>query len=202
MPLELWEDRYIEMARECLDQDGEFGVVLIDEGKEVGGPVQSTYRIGTTAKLAYVNEQEDHISALAVGQEKFRIGEILQTEPRMRARVKPIAADTSAGISPELIDDVRGMFDEYMALVMKLVGFPEIEMTIPEDPDRLSYMIAAHLQTDATVRQGLLEIHDPGRRLARCRELMGQARDDYRLILTATEGSADILSDDGMFSNN
>lgn len=202
MPLDLWEDRYIEMARECLESDTEFGVVLIDKGKEVGGPVESTYRIGTTARIAFVDERDDHISALAVGQRKFRIERVLQRKPRMHVDARFFAGTEGGGVSSELIEDSRTAFEEYLALMMELIGLPEIEMTLPDDPERLSYMIAAHLQISAVTRQKLLEMDNSGHRLIKCIELMEKTRDDYRLVLTATEDAPEAFPEDGIFSNN
>ena len=40
LPLHIFEERYKDMIRECLEQDAPFGVVLIKEGLEVGAPVE------------------------------------------------------------------------------------------------------------------------------------------------------------------
>ena len=38
IPLQIFEDRYKQMLRDCLDGDSRFGVTLIKEGAEVGDP--------------------------------------------------------------------------------------------------------------------------------------------------------------------
>ena len=37
LPLRIFEPRYVQMLRECMATDGEFGTVLIERGSEVGG---------------------------------------------------------------------------------------------------------------------------------------------------------------------
>ena len=37
LPLQIFEERYKAMTRELLDRGGEFGVLLIRQGSEVGG---------------------------------------------------------------------------------------------------------------------------------------------------------------------
>ena len=37
LPLHVFEDRYRALVEHCLDHEGEFGVVLIERGSEVGG---------------------------------------------------------------------------------------------------------------------------------------------------------------------
>ncbi|MFO7947177.1 MAG: LON peptidase substrate-binding domain-containing protein [Armatimonadota bacterium] len=202
MPLDLWEDRYIKLARQCSETDTEFGIVLIEEGKEVGGPVKTTYKIGTTARVAHTREMDDHTAALVVGQEKFRIVDIVKTQPVMQAAVEMVPDMQEISVSAEFVEDTCAEFGEYMTMMLKLVGFPDIDIEIPDDPNRLSYMIAAHLRCGAKVRQELLEMDDPRKRLGRSRELMQEARDEYRVILAAREEAPDELLDGGIFSNN
>ena len=38
IPLNVFEDRYKQMINECLNKDARFGIVLIKDGPEVGGP--------------------------------------------------------------------------------------------------------------------------------------------------------------------
>ena len=38
LPLRIFEQRYMDMAKACLREDRPFGVCLIREGKEVGSP--------------------------------------------------------------------------------------------------------------------------------------------------------------------
>ena len=46
IPLNVFEDRYKDMMAECLDKDARFGIILIKDGAEVGGPA-ITHEIGT-----------------------------------------------------------------------------------------------------------------------------------------------------------
>ena len=50
LPLHVFEERYRTLMAECLDGDGEFGVVLIARGSEVGGGDQRV-DIGTVARI-------------------------------------------------------------------------------------------------------------------------------------------------------
>ncbi|MEY2464632.1 MAG: ATP-dependent Lon protease, partial [Acidimicrobiaceae bacterium] len=50
LPLHVFEPRYREMTRHCLDTQREFGVVLIERGSEVGGDDVRT-QVGTVARI-------------------------------------------------------------------------------------------------------------------------------------------------------
>ena len=50
LPLHIFEDRYKLMIGECVRDEVPFGVVLIRQGAEVGGPAR-VYPIGTVARI-------------------------------------------------------------------------------------------------------------------------------------------------------
>ena len=69
IPLQIFEDRYKLMINECIEKNTRFGVALIREGKEVGGPA-IPYEIGTIARLADHNNLPDgRIHITCIGQE-------------------------------------------------------------------------------------------------------------------------------------
>ena len=51
LPLRIFETRYIDMVSERMRGDGPFGVVLIRDGVEAGGPA-ATFETGTLARIA------------------------------------------------------------------------------------------------------------------------------------------------------
>ena len=40
IPLQIFEDRYKQMLKDCLNADSRFGIVLIKSGREVGSPAE------------------------------------------------------------------------------------------------------------------------------------------------------------------
>ena len=50
IPLYIFEPRYREMIKRCVDEDLAFGVAFIKEGVEVGAPAK-THSIGTVARI-------------------------------------------------------------------------------------------------------------------------------------------------------
>jgi len=205
MPLSVWEPRYLELAQHCIEHDSEFGVALIREGAEVGGPVAETHSIGTTAAIAHVLDAGDHMMVLAVGQRRFQILRTIDDGPYPEAEVKLLAAEGSAGVSPELMDDVRSMFADEIELILQLLGFEGMELEIPAEAEKLSYMIAAHLRVPLQAKQELLETERSSQRLARELEVVQKELQEYRLLLAAREQFAgESGADDagGVFSVN
>jgi Lon protease-like protein len=87
LPLHVFEPRYRVMMRRCIDGDGEFGVVLIERGSEVGGG-DTRFDIGTVARIVQAAELEDGRFAIAaVGLGRFRVVRWLAEDPYPHAEV-------------------------------------------------------------------------------------------------------------------
>ena len=100
LPLHVFEPRYRALVRDCLDGDGEFGVVLIERGSEVGGDDVRT-DVGTMAHILQAEELDDgRWVVAAVGTRRLRVRSWLPDDPYPRAAVDdwpdaPPASDLS-----------------------------------------------------------------------------------------------------------
>src|SRR5688500_13997113 len=87
LPLHVFEPRYRAMVEHCLAGDHEFGVVLIERGREVGGGDVRTHA-GTVARIAEARQFADGRWALAaVGMRRIRVEAWLEDDPYPRAEV-------------------------------------------------------------------------------------------------------------------
>jgi hypothetical protein len=89
LPLHVFEERYRALVRTCLAGDGDFGVVLIERGSEVGGgEVRSS--VGTRARIVASKELPDGRFAVAAqGVERLRVQRWLPDDPHPWADVEP-----------------------------------------------------------------------------------------------------------------
>ena len=88
LPLHVFEPRYRVMVEQVLDGDGEFGVVLIERGSDVGGGDHRT-DLGTMARIVEAEQLSDgrwHL--VTVGTERFRVSEWLPDDPFPVAEVE------------------------------------------------------------------------------------------------------------------
>ena len=96
LPLHVFEDRYRELMAHCMNGDGEFGVVLISRGSEVGGSDQRV-GVGTVARIANVAELGDgRLLVVATGVRRVRVDRWLPDDPYPVALVADIPDDVSA----------------------------------------------------------------------------------------------------------
>jgi len=90
LPLHIFEPRYRALVKDCLAGDGEFGVVLIERGHEVGGG-DVRFEVGTVARIVQTAELPDGRWLVdAVGTERFRVAEWLPEDPYPQAVVEPL----------------------------------------------------------------------------------------------------------------
>ena len=87
LPLHVFEARYRALMADCLEHGGEFGVVLIARGSEVGGGDQRV-DVGTVARIDQVAELEDgRLLVIARGERRVRVDRWLADGPYPRAVV-------------------------------------------------------------------------------------------------------------------
>ena len=161
--LSIFEERYVAMLADVLAGAHVFGTALIAEGREVGGPA-TPHPVGVEVMVARAWDLPDGSwRVVGVGRHRFSVDEMVAQEPYPVAEVRFEGLQEASNDVPEaLISDLRGLFEEHLALLQTLLGTPSAGLGIPFEPARLSYMVAAHLGIDLLSRQRLLEI--PGAR--------------------------------------
>ena len=82
LPLRIFEPRYMDMAKACLKHDGAFGVCLIREGEEVGGPAVPQ-AVGCLARIADWDMQQ--LGILAVRAEGGEDAELDRKSTRLNS---------------------------------------------------------------------------------------------------------------------
>ncbi|MGH9079266.1 MAG: LON peptidase substrate-binding domain-containing protein, partial [Acidimicrobiales bacterium] len=99
LPLHVFEPRYRRLVADCVAGDGEFGVVLIDRGSEVGGG-DHRVGIGTVARITRVAGLDDGRSmVMARGTRRIRVDRWLPDDPYPRAVVEDLPTPVGPGDS-------------------------------------------------------------------------------------------------------
>ncbi|WEK59650.1 MAG: LON peptidase substrate-binding domain-containing protein [Candidatus Microbacterium colombiense] len=140
LPLRVFEPRYLTMIGRLLDEEAEFGVVLIERGHEVGGGDRRS-SIGTMARLVSVAAGAEVLQIVAVGTERFAIEHWLDDDPYPRAEVMSLPA-------LEWNDALAPLRTEAEAIVRRtLARAPEArwdaDTEISEDPLAAAWQLAA-----------------------------------------------------------
>ncbi|MCR9144534.1 MAG: LON peptidase substrate-binding domain-containing protein [bacterium] len=178
--LHIFEERYKEMMRRCLGQaDQEFGVVLIEEGREALGPIARTHSHGTCAQILKVQPlPEGRMNLVAIGTRRFRIMD-LDRDGAAYLQGQVEYEDESEGTEPENREaaGLLPLIQEYVELVSS--SDPEDAANrmdyskLPRDARALSYAASYLLHVPQHQKQQLLELRT-------LPDLMAGVRDMYR----------------------
>lgn len=162
LPLRIFEQRYMDMAKGCLRNDEPFGVCLIHSGREVGAPA-APEPVGCTAKIIEWDMQQlGVLSVKTLGGQRFRIIESHVTDAGLtRASVEMLAQDSDADL-PEEFEACANV----LRAVIKEHG-PQI-MAEPFRFDSSSWVssrLAEILPVPLVAKQKLLELEDASQRI-------------------------------------
>jgi Lon protease-like protein len=170
--LHIFEERYREMIRDCQEQGTSFGVVAIREGIEVGAAALP-FTVGTLAQIHEVEKLDDGRYKLVVaGASRFAVESLSLTRSYLIGTIhylEDVRGDEDA--IPDLVRRVITAFGAYNAGLRNLAdeeGADNDDPALPDDPELLSYMVAASLNVEVNRRQELLEEDSVSGRLRHC----------------------------------
>ena len=165
LPLRIFEPRYVELVKRCVQTGTGFGVLLLLRGNEVGSAPATTAGIGTEVSIVDFDRLPDGLLGITCrGQGRFRlhrawradsglnIGEIEDLPPPPHT---PIPADLQwlgeilERVLPELGTDYAALQPDF------------------GNAEWVSGRLAEILAMETIERQALLEIDDPVERLRR-----------------------------------
>jgi Lon protease-like protein len=162
LSLHIFEPRYREMIGRCIDEKLPFGVVLIEEGQEVGETAQP-HMVGTAARIVRVERLDpDHaggrMNITAIGTQRFRVLELNHSHTYLSGTVRTFPViNGSTRLAADLAQKVRPRILEYVELLAEASGQPLRLDRLPEDPTTLAFLVAIALQINSEDKQKLLE---------------------------------------------
>lgn len=158
LALKVFEQRYLDMAAECMRQGVPFGVCLIASGKEVG-EVAVPHAIGTLADIASADMEQLGILLLTVrGGQRFRIvRQHEQPDGLLRAEIECLVeppACTVPDAQQAVIPLLRRIADD---LGPERLPTPHVF----DDAVWVGYRLTEIVPVQPLAKQKLLELDDP-----------------------------------------
>lgn len=175
LPLKIFEQRYMDMAKTCLRDDSAFGVCAIREGREVGTPAVPE-RVGCLARIIeWDMPQLGVLQVLTRGEQRFRIdGYRDNGAGLLLGSVTLLENEPSAPISEEF--DVLDEFGRHFAEHTDERFRPTAEELA--DAVWLGYRLSELLPLPLAFKQELLELTDPNERLRALIQILKSAADE------------------------
>lgn len=175
LPLRIFEARYMDMVRECMKLDREFGVCRIVQGAETG-PAAEHDAVGCLARIVHWDmPQLGLLHIRATGTRRFRV-EARRVEPNalIRADLALIDGDPTTPIPAELVpcsELLRRLIDE---LEQRTGPTPHL-VNRPYRFDCAGWVanrLAEFLPIDPAMKQTLMVLDEPVGRLFLVRRIL------------------------------
>ena len=147
LPLHIFEARYRQMAKTCIQEHSEFGMLL--------SLPNGLAHVGCTAEILDVVKSYDdgRMDILAIGRAPFRVLDLFQGQPLLAGRVDYLE-DREAPCSPPVQRELVELYEACHTLV-----FDDYPKNLENAPaDELSYLVAGTLPMDLMWKQHILEL--------------------------------------------
>ncbi len=175
LSLKVFEQRYLDLVRDCVRDDGRFGVSLVTT--EGDGPVGMA-ACGTSARISdWFTRDDGLLGIVATGEQRYRL-ERTWTQPNglLCARVEWLE-ETPRPVPPDcsvLVTLLRQIIDQIE------IEIPGIEERDFDDASFVAHRLAELLPLELMERQSVLEIDDPESRLREVFLLLRQVQERQR----------------------
>ena len=172
LPLKIFEQRYLEMAKVCLREGTPFGVCLIREGSEVGTPATHE-ELGCLARITQWDMQQlGLLQLVAQGGERFRVRATrIRPDGLILADIEILAQEADTPV-PEKFRACRQLLERIVAEHGdRLFAKP----FLLDSSTWVAARLAEVLPLPPAARQKLLELDDSQKRLEILQRLLTES---------------------------
>ena len=167
VPLTVGQPRSIRLVDEVVSGDKLVGLVASKNPElEMPGPTD-LYSIGTIATVHRLLRAPDGtIRLLVQGMDRFRVGEFVEDEPYLKAKIELAPEVIEQGIEVDAL--ARNARDQFQQITQMIPSFPEElagSITSVEDPLQTAYTIANFQRMELKDSQEILEIDSVAEKL-------------------------------------
>src|ERR671936_458734 len=184
LPLAVGRQKTIALIKDAVRDEQVIGVVTQRRAEEEDPGAADLYTVGTVARIVKLLKMgEDNYSLVVQGLARFRVLDLVQESPYLKARIDPVEDKTS-------VDDVEV---EALAINLKKLAREVIEL-MPElpaaatelvesitHPGHLADLISANLGVPIEEKQQVLETVDLKARMKLVLELLNRKREILKL---------------------
>ena len=175
LKLRIFEPRYVDMIGRCMREGTSFGVALIVEGLEAGGPA-TTATIGTSARIVDFEKLPDGLLGItAVGDRCFRLESVRRQADGLNvAEIEWLAAEPALAV-PADCQPFVALLQQALPELAPLYDFSPVSY---DDAASVGSRLVEILPLPPGEKQRCLEMQDPLARLEYLRSRIQLRRDD------------------------
>ncbi len=176
LQLRIFEQRYLDMVRNCASNDSGFGVCLIMEGEEAVAPVR-TAETGTLAHIVDWYTLEDGLLGVsAIGTSRFVIRQTRKQQDGLLLGQVALLPEPARSDVPPNYSVLCQVLDRFMEKVGQ--NYPSFTPESLQDAAWVGYRLSELLPLSVVEKQQLLEMDDPIARLQDLLEILPRFQSD------------------------
>lgn len=178
IPITVGRDKSIKLVKEASKGDKLIGVVAQKDQSEEDPGADELHRIGTMARILKLLRLPDGNTTIIIqGKKRFELGEVLTTEPYLRASVKDYRETFTAEGSNDFKALVSSIRDIAVNIIKKSPEIPtEASIAIKniESPSFLINFISSNMNASVEEKQALLEESNLSERASKTLRLLAR----------------------------
>ncbi len=184
LPLAVGRQKTIALIKDAVRDDQVIGVVTQRKAEEEDPGATDLYNMGTVARIVKLLKMgEDNYSLVVQGLARFRVMELVQESPYLKARIEPVDDKTS----PDNVE-IEALTINLKKLAREVIEMmPELPAAATElvesitHPGHLADLIAANVDVPIEEKQAVLETVDLKARMKLVLELLNRKREILKL---------------------
>lgn len=164
IPITVGRDKSIKLVKEAYKGDKTIGVVSQIDMNVEDPTFEQLNKVGTVANIIKVLQMPDgNTTVIIQGKQRFRLNELVQSEPYIKAQVERFSEDkpkTSGKEFKALISSIKELALQIIQLSPNLPSEAGIAIKNIESPTFLVNFISSNLSLELKAKQDLLELQD------------------------------------------
>lgn len=164
IPITVGRDKSIKLVKEAYKGDRTIGVVSQKDMSVEDPGFDQLNKIGTVANIIKILQMPDgNTTVIIQGKQRFKLQELVQSEPYIKAKVERFAEEKPKTSSKEfkaLISSIKELALQIIQLSPNLPSEAGIAIKNIESPTFLVNFISSNLALELVAKQDLLELKD------------------------------------------
>src|SRR4051812_16695961 len=184
LPLAVGRQKTIALIKDAVRDDQVIGVVTQRKAEEEDPGAEDLHKMGTVARIVKLLKMgEDNYSLFVQGLARFRVSELVQEHPYLKARIETV--DDKAPVDAVEIEALGINLKKLAREVIEMM--PELPAAATElvesitQPGHLADLIAANVDVPIEEKQQVLETVDLKERMKLVLELLNRKREILKL---------------------
>ena len=184
LPLAVGRQKTIALIKDAVRDDQVIGVVTQRRAEEEDPGAADMYPMGTVARIVKLLKMgEDNYSLVVQGLARFRVLDLVQETPYLKARVEPVEDKSATGdVEVEALGiNLKKLAREVIELMPELPAAATELVESITHPGHLADLIAANVDVPIEEKQAVLETVDLKARMKLVLELLNRKREILKL---------------------